>query len=578
MSKKSKKSLATPSSISFGVLVGQYRPYFVWLAIAALVSNSLTLFIPRSIGQLIDSHGAAFPLVAVLILCGTVVGALIAALVEGFISSRLGEQVAFDVRAKLMAKITHQPYQFVQKTGADTLLTLLTSDVTNLKQVIAQGIFQIAAALILFVGATAMMFVTNAGLAWIALASVPVIGLLFFGIFKVGGAGKLFEEVQKNNAILNRFISETVFGAALVRVVNGGHTEQSRFAAPNAEAKTYNYQIIRLFSILFPIISLILSVTGAILLYLGGVRVVHAGFSLGQLVAFLSYFALLSIPIFIIGFGTQFLARGFISLGRIAKILDEPEMVHGGSHEAVLTGSLTVQDVLVEKNGRAILKNVSFSLKPGTKNALVGPTGAGKTQLLNILTSLLAADSGSVQYDGVEIGNWSTRSLLSQIGLVFQQSIIFNASVRENIAFGDVVDEQRLKKALLVSNSDEFIAQLPQKLDTVISERGGDLSGGQKQRLMLARALYLEPKLLLLDDFTARVDTKTEQKILANLAEQYPTTTILNITQKVETIKNYDQIIVLEEGEIMGIGTHTELLKTSSEYAQIVRSQQIIPL
>ena len=178
----------------------------------------------------------------------------------------------------------------------------------------------------------------------------------------------------------------------------------------------------------------------------------------------------------------------------------------------------------------------------------------------------------------MDIQEWSTRSLLSQIGLVFQQSIIFNASVRENIAFGDKIDEVKLQKAILVSNSDEFIEQLPQKLDTVISERGGDLSGGQKQRLMLARALYLEPKLLLLDDFTARVDAKTEQKILNNLTKYYPEITVLNITQKVETIKNYDQIIVLEEGEVVGVGTHKTLLKSSSEYAQIVRSQQIIAL
>ncbi len=576
MSKKLPSSIVP--KINLKLLFYKNWRVFILLAVISLGLNAVTLTIPFLIGQLINAHQDTFPLQTVFLLITAVVGTLIMTLVEVIILAYLGEKIAFDLREQLMSKVIRQPYQYVQKTGTDTLLTLFTSDISNIRQVMTFGILDLSAAFVLFVGATTMMFLTNITLAWVALASIPLIGLLFFGVFKIGGAAKIFEDVQKNNAVLNRFISETIFGAALVRVLNSGAVESERFAVPNTEAKMYNYKIIKLFSILFPIIALILSVTSGVLLYLGGARVINDQFSLGQLVSFLSYYALLSIPIFIIGFGTQFLTRGFISLKRISEILDEPELVHGGTHAGILTGALKVEAVTVEKNGKYILKNVSFEIQPGTKNALIGPTGAGKTQLLNILTSLLAADSGTVRYDGVDIQEWNTRSLLSQIGLVFQQSIIFNASVRENIAFGDKIDEVKLQKALLVSNSDEFIEQLPQKLDTVISERGGDLSGGQKQRLMLARALYIEPKLLLLDDFTARVDTKTEQKILNNLTKYYPETTVLNITQKVETIKNYDQIIVLEEGEVVGVGTHKTLLKSSSEYAQIVRSQQIIAL
>jgi ATP-binding cassette subfamily B protein len=221
-----------------------------------------------------------------------------------------------------------------------------------------------------------------------------------------------------------------------------------------------------------------------------------------------------------------------------------------------------------------VLKDVSFEARAGSRTAVIGPTAAGKTQLLYLLTGLIEATAGSVEYDGRPIADYDPESLHAQVGFVFQDSVVFNLSLRENIAFSRDVTDADLAKAIATSELDDFIRTLPSGLDTVVSERGSSLSGGQKQRVMLARALALSPRVLLLDDFTARVDTTTARKILENVHKNYPGITLLSVTQQIEPVADYDQIILLMEGEILASGTHGTLVETSPEYAQIYDSQR----
>jgi len=217
---------------------------------------------------------------------------------------------------------------------------------------------------------------------------------------------------------------------------------------------------------------------------------------------------------------------------------------------------------------------VSFSAKPGTRTAISGPTAAGKTQMLYVLIGLLQPSSGTVTYDGELVDAYDQEALRRQVGFVFQDSILFNLTLRENIAFSETASDEDLKRAIDAAELHDFIGTLPQGLDTVVSERGSSLSGGQKQRVMLARALALNPKVLLLDDFTARVDATTEQSILKNIQEQYPGITLISVTQKIASVENYDQIVLLMEGEVLARGTHGKLLETSPEYVQIYDSQR----
>ena len=223
---------------------------------------------------------------------------------------------------------------------------------------------------------------------------------------------------------------------------------------------------------------------------------------------------------------------------------------------------------------KAALKDVSLSVKGGTRTAVIGPTAAGKTQLLSLLTGLLRPDEGVVTFDGRPIDDYEKKSLHARIGFVFQDSIIFNLTLRENIAFSETVSDEDLRKAIDTAELADFIAALPQGLDTVVSERGTSLSGGQKQRIMLARALALNPTVLLLDDFTARVDPATERKILENVERNYPGLTLVSVTQKIGAVEDYDQIVLLMEGEVLATGTHEQLMETSPEYVQIYESQR----
>jgi len=283
---------------------------------------------------------------------------------------------------------------------------------------------------------------------------------------------------------------------------------------------------------------------------------------------------LLIFPILVIGFMSNIIAQATASFDRISVVLDSVDTQRKGTLKEALKGNIELKDISVLYGQKPALKNISFSINAGSKIAIIGPTAAGKSQLLYLLTGLINPTSGLVEYDGRTIDEYNNESFHSQVGFVFQDSIIFNMSIRENIAFSDTVTDESLEKAIDTAELRGFIDGLPEGLSTVVSERGSSLSGGQKQRIMLARALAVNPKVLLLDDFTARVDNNTEKKILANVQKNYPGLTLVSVTQKIGAVEHYDQIIVLTQGEIVASGTHDELMHNSPEYVQIFDSQQ----
>jgi ATP-binding cassette subfamily B protein len=296
--------------------------------------------------------------------------------------------------------------------------------------------------------------------------------------------------------------------------------------------------------------------------------------SLGDFAAFSSYLVILIFPIIVIGFISNFVVQASVSYGRICTVLDAEETSDIGTVDSPLLGNIEMRDISVFYGEKPVLQNISLTLKPGTKTAIIGPTAAGKTQLLYLLTGLIHPTAGKIMFDGISIEEYNKTTFQHQIGFVFQDSIIFNMSLRENIAFNETVTEESMSRAIQTAELNDFIDALPQGLETVVSERGTSLSGGQKQRIMLARALALNPKILLLDDFTARVDSQTEQKILDNVAKNYPGITLLSVTQKIASVMNYGQIILLEEGEILATGTHESLMAGCPEYVQIFNSQR----
>jgi len=555
-------------------LLTQYKSLIAGVLVLGVIANGLTLVIPTIIADAIDTFRAgnfaleSFALTFFLF----ALAILVFSYLQGIVQTYASEYVAKDIRAQLVGKIAQQDFGFVETYKPSTLLTNITSDIDSIKTFVAQVVATLVSSLVLIVGATVILFTINVKLAVPVLTIVPIIGIAFFLVFRL--LRPLFTASREIIDTLNGVISETIIGAALIRTLNSVAPEHDKFAVANERSKGIGLRILGLFSILVPLITLVASIATLIVVVLGGYYVILGEMTLGSFVAFNSYIGILIFPIITIGFVSTIIAQASASYERVYVVLSAPDVIAAGTHVATLTGAITATDIALAFDGKPALAAVSLKIQAGSKTAIIGPTGAGKTQLLNILTGLTQPDSGQVTYDDVPLRDLAPDSFFPQIAIVFQDSSVFNTSVRENIVFKTDVADAPLQLAIDTAELGEFINQLPHGLDTIISERGSSLSGGQKQRLMLARALVQNPTILFLDDFTARVDPKTEQSILANIALNYPDLTLISITQKINPITAYDQILLLMQGELIAAGTHRELLATSPEYMQIYNSQR----
>lgn len=558
-------------------LLGLLQPYLgliLLLLLFTLLSNGINLWIPKIISAGIDSFMGGVFLFKPVILKFTI--AILCIFIftysQSILQTYASERVARDLRTKLSDKISRQSYAFIENANPSKLLTNLTADVDSIKLFISQAIVSIVSSLFIIVGASILLITINWKLALCVIAIIPIIGITFFVVLRKVRA--LFIESRAVIDWLNKVINESILGAAIIRVVNSQQPEYNKFLEANTKAKHFGLSILKLFAGLIPVITFTSNIAGLSILALGGHFVITGNMSLGNFAAFNSYLSMLIFPILIIGFMSNVIAQATASYQRISNVIDTADQPETGSITKELNGAIELQDVNVLYGQIPVLKNISFKVSPGSKLAVIGPTAAGKTQLLYLLTGLIKASSGVVKFDGQPISQYNKEAFHRQIGLVFQDSIIFNMSIRENIAFSDIVTDESLEKAIETAELKEFINGLPEKLNTIVSERGSSLSGGQKQRIMLARALALNPKILLLDDFTARVDNNTEKKILDNIQGNYPELTLLSVTQKISTVENYDQILLFMQGELIASGKHQELLHTSPEYVQLLNSQK----
>ncbi len=557
----------------FGVLK-PYKLMIGGLIAFALLSNAVNLVIPKIISHSIDdfSKGTfSFQKIVIEFMAASLI-ILVFTFLQGILQTYASERVARDLRTRLTDKISRQSFAFIQQSNPSKLLTNLTGDVDSVKLFVSMAVVSLASSLFIIIGASILLLSINWKLALNVLVIIPVIIGAFGVVF--GKLGVLFRKSREMVDKLNKIINESIMGAALVRVLNAQITEYNKFMEANTTARNLSLSILKLFATLIPIVVFVGNMASLAILALGGHFVISGSMSLGDFAAFSSYLVILIFPIMVIGFISNFIAQASVAYGRICDILNAPETRDLGTVNTPLQGNIEMKNIVVSYGEKPVLKNVSLTLQPGTKTAVIGPTAAGKSQLLFLLTSLIKPQSGSIKFDGIDINEYNKETFQHQIGFVFQDSVIFNMSLRENIAFNEQVTEELMAKAIETAELKDFIATLPNGMDTIVSERGTSLSGGQKQRIMLARALALNPKILLLDDFTARVDSQTEQKILENVEKNYPGLTLLSVTQKIASVQHYKQIILLEEGEILAQGTHNQLLESSPEYVQIFNSQR----
>ncbi len=571
MPARPKKPQAGPNIFA---LLRPYRRLILWLAGLTIAANALTLWLPKIISHAIDhfARGQA-KLPALAWEFGLVAGAIfILTYAQNIVQTFAAERVARDLRRDLSAKISNQSYAYIQQINPARLLTNLTSDIDSVKMFVAQAIATLISSIFLIVGASVLLLIIDWRLALMVLMVIPIIGITFFLMLRK--VRTLFIQSREVIDRLNRVITESILGAAVVRVVHAERPEKHKFESANEQSRQIGLGIVNLFAGLIPIITLAANAASLAIVLLGGHFVVTGSMSLGDFSAFTTYLAILIFPIIMIGFMSNVMAQATASYGRIFEVLSAKLPKASGSLEAKLTGKVQVKHLSLKYGQRQALKDVSFTIQPGSSTAILGPTAAGKTQLLSVLCGLVKPTEGEILYDGHALAEYDPISFHQQVGLVFQDSVLFQMTLRENIALSGQPTEVDLEKAIATAELADFVSALPKGLATPVSERGTTLSGGQKQRIMLARALAGNPSVLYLDDFTARVDSQTEQKILANVTKNYPAVAIVSVTQKIASVEHYDHIILLMEGEIVAEGTHKELLKSSPEYMQIYSTQR----
>lgn len=501
------------------------------------------------------------------------------AFLQAYWSEKNSQAVAYELRNDLYAKIQRLSFSYHDRNRTGQLMIRATDDVEKVRLFIGQGLVQLAGALILIVGTLIILFTTNAQLALTALPILPV-ALVVFMIF--GAISQpLFRRVQERLSALNTLLQENLAGIKVIKAFTRERQEQAKFHDAADRLLAQQILVARVFTFLFPFIFLIANLGQAGILYFGGQQIINGTLTLGEWQEFSLYLIYLFLPIAQFGLIITQLGQAAASAGRVFEILDARNDVTdkpGAVALPPIQGRVTFENVSFRYfgSGEPVLREVSFEAQPGQTIALLGMTGSGKTSIINMIPRFYDVTGGRVLIDGHDVRDVTLDSLRSQIGIVLQETTLFSGTIRDNIAFGkpEATDEQIIAVAKAAAAHD-FITSFPQGYDTPVGERGATLSGGQKQRIALARALLLEPRILILDDSTSSVDVATEAQIQRALDQLMKGRTSFVIAQRISTVMNADQIIVLDKGAVVARGRHADLLEDSPIYAEIYRSQLI---
>ena len=496
---------------------------------------------------------------------------------QGYWSEKASQNVAFDVRNALFDKIQSLSFSYHDRAQTGQLMTRLTSDVEMVRQFTGMGLFQFINALIMILGSAVLLLLMNWRLALIALATIPLL-LLLIGRFMMT-VRPLFEHVQARLGALNTVLQENLAGVRVVKAFAREPFEASRFQTANQAYLETNLQTVRAFASNFPFIFLIFNLGTLAIVWFGGNMVISEQLSLGELTAFMAYLNFMIFPMMMIGMLSAMIARSAASARRIFEILDAQSEVMARPDATPLPsirGQVAFEDVSFRYVGgeRDTLSHVSFSAEPGQTVAVLGATGSGKSTIINLIPRFYDVTDGRVAVDGYDVRDVTLDSLRSQVGIVLQETTLFSGTVRDNIAYGrpDASDEEVIKAAK-AAQAHDFIVEMPDGYHARVGERGIGLSGGQRQRIAIARALLIDPRILILDDSTSSVDAETEYQIQQALDQLMLGRTSFVIAQRISTVRHADLIIVLDQGRLAATGTHQQLLAESPLYADIVYSQ-----
>lgn len=501
------------------------------------------------------------------------------AFLQTFTAERNSQSVAFDMRNDLFAKIQSLSFSYHDRNQTGQLMIRATDDVEKVRVFIGQGLLMAVGAIILLTGTLVILFSTNVRLTLVALPILPIVLILF--MFFGSKMGPMFARIQKRLDKVNTVLQENLAGIKVVKAFTRERSEQQKFDHAADDLMDQQIYVARLFSILFPIVILIASLGQAMVLYFGGRQILDGTLTLGQWQEFSLYLVFLFMPAAQLGMIITQMSQASASSTRIFEILDvenELEDKKDAIELPEVEGRVKFDNVTFRyfNSGEPVLKDVSMDVEAGETVALLGATGSGKSTIINLLPRFYDPSSGSITIDGYDLRDIKIESLRTQIGIVLQETTLFAGTIRENIAFGkpDASFEDIEAAAKAAAAHNEIIA-FPEGYETPVGERGTTLSGGQRQRIAIARALLLDPRILILDDSTSSVDLMTEAEIQQALDKLMMGRTSFVIAQRISTVINADQILVLDKGQIVASGNHEELLEDSEIYAEIYSSQLI---
>jgi ATP-binding cassette, subfamily B, multidrug efflux pump len=557
-----------------------YRGITVGAYVGLLLVTALNLVTPKLIEWAIDDGisngdlGVVSYYIAVLL--GLTVLRSIFFFVQNYWSEVASQGVASDVRNRLYRHLQHLSFSYHDKAQTGQLMTRAMSDVEMLRFFTGRGLLNIVNILVLLVGTSIVLFLTNATLALASLAMAPFLALTAYRFSRT--IRPLQNQVQQKFGDVTTVVQENLAGMRVVKAFAREPFEIERFERVNKELFDANVTAFRTRASSIPLMDTLGNLSTVVVLWFGGTLVIAADLTIGQLVAFNVYLAMLVMPIRRLGFLINMLSRAAVSADRVFEVLDTRSAVVEKPGAAVLPpllGEVRFENVSFGyRRGKLVLTDVNLVAKPGQAVAVMGSTGSGKSTLVNLIPRFYDVSAGRITVDGHDVRDVTLASLRRQIGIVLQETTLFSGTIRDNICFGapdaSDADVERIAKA---ARAHDFITAFPDGYQTRVGERGVTLSGGQKQRIAIARALLMDPRILVLDDATSSVDFETEFLIQQAMAELMRGRTSFVIAQRISTVRNADIVVVLDEGKVVGIGKHEDLLESCPAYSEIYFQQ-----
>jgi len=565
--------------------LGFLKPYkrAVVLAVGLLALVVVAdLSIPRLVQTIIDQGIVLRDMQVILntslVMIGATALSALLAIANTILSVRVAQSFAADLRKAVYHKVQSFSFGNLDRFQTGQLLVRLTSDINQLQMMILFSLRMLTRAPLMIVGSVGLMLATNLQLAMMVLLILPLTILLIMVFVRV--AQPLFLAVQKKLDALNQVLQENLAGVRVVKAFVREDFENERFNDANTDLMKQSIKVARLLSILIPVMFVLINLTTVALVYFGGLQAIAGTITVGEIVAFTNYLLSTAFPLLFLAMMAGQMSAANASAERIMEVIDSPSRIQDLPDARVLTevkGRVVFENVCFsysEDCGEPVLMDVNLTAEPGQTVAILGSTGSGKSSLVHLIPRFYDATKGRVTIDGIDVREVTQNSLRSRIGTSLQEAVLFSGTIRDNIRYGrGNATEEEVIAAAEAAQAHDFIMSFPSGYDTLVGQRGVNLSGGQKQRIAIARALLINPRILILDDSTSSVDVETEARIQDALGELMKDRTVFVVAQRVSTVLDADKIVVLDKGKIAGEGRHAELMATSPIYREIYESQ-----